>query len=79
MFFPKGPTWPKIPYLKPQLSSIKYQKEFLKYINSKEYIKLSKVLQKHQSLIIYSFILIHFLMSENDKNAPLIVCDFHTK
>ena len=79
MLFPKGPTWPKILYLKPRLSSIQYQKEFLKYINSKEYIELSKVLQKHQSSIIYSFIFIHFLMSENDKNVPLIVCDFHTK
>ena len=40
---------------------------------------LSEVLQKHQSSIIYSFIFIHSLMSENDKNVPLIVCDFHTK
>ena len=40
---------------------------------------LSEVLQKHHSLIIYSFIIIHSVMSENDKNVPLIVCDFHTK
>ena len=40
---------------------------------------LSDVLQKHQSSIIYSFIFIHSLTSENDKNVPLIVCDFHTK
>ena len=41
---------------------------------------LSEVLQKHQSSIIYSFIFIHSLMSENEKNGPfLIVCDFHTK
>ena len=39
----------------------------------------SDVLQKHQISIIYSFIFIHSLMSENDKNVPLIVCDFHTK
>ena len=43
----------------------------------------SEILQKHQSSviysIIYSFIFIHSLMSENDKNVPLIVCDFHTK
>ena len=39
---------------------------------------LSEVLQKHQSSIIYSRIFIHSLMSENDKNVPLIVCDFHT-
>ena len=40
---------------------------------------LSEVLQKHHSSIIYSFIFIHSVMSENDKNVPLIVCDFHTK
>ena len=40
---------------------------------------LSEVLQKHHSSIIYSFILIHSVMSENDKNVPLIVCDFRTK
>ena len=40
---------------------------------------LSKVLQKHKSSIIFSFIFIHSLISENDKNVPLIVCDFHTK
>ena len=40
---------------------------------------LCEVLQKHQSSIIYSFIFIHSLVSENDKNVPLIVCDFNTK
>ena len=40
---------------------------------------LSEVLQMHQSTIKYSFIFIHFLMSENDRNVPLIVCDFQTK
>ena len=40
---------------------------------------LSQVLLKHQSSVIYSFIFIHSLMSENNKNVPLIVCDFHTK
>ena len=39
----------------------------------------SEVLQKHHSSIIYSFIFIHAVMSENDKNVPLIVCDFHMK
>ena len=38
-----------------------------------------KSFQKHQSSIIYSFTFIHSLMSENDKNVTLIVCDFHTK
>ena len=32
---------------------------------------LSVVLQKHDSLIIYSFIFIHSVMSENDKNMRL--------
>ena len=36
-------------------------------------------LQKHQSLMIYSFIFIHSVISENDKIIPLIVCNFHTK
>ena len=40
---------------------------------------LSEVLQIHQSSVIHSFIFIHSLMSENDKNVPLLVCDFHTK
>ena len=40
---------------------------------------LTEVLQKHQSSVIYSFVFIHSVMSENDKNVPLIVCDFHTK
>ena len=40
---------------------------------------LSKVVQKHQSSIIDSFIFIHSVISENDRNVPLIVCDFHTK
>ena len=40
---------------------------------------LSEVLQKHQSSIIYSFIFIHSLMSENDKTVCLIICDLHIK
>ena len=40
---------------------------------------LSEVLQIHQSSVIHSFIFIHSLMSENDKNVPSIVRDFHTK
>ena len=40
---------------------------------------LSEVLQKYQSSIIYSFIFIHSLMRENDKNVPLISFDFHSK
>ena len=35
----------------------------------------SEVLQMHQTAIIYSFIFIHSLVSENDKNVPLIVSD----
>ena len=40
---------------------------------------LSEVLQKHQSSIIYSFIFIRSLMSENDKTVCLIICDLHMK
>ena len=36
---------------------------------------LSEVLLIHQRSVIYSFIFIHSLMSENDKNVPSIVCD----
>ena len=31
---------------------------------------LSEVQQKHQSSVLYSFVFIHFLMSEADKNVP---------
>ena len=40
---------------------------------------LCEVLQKHKSSIIFSFIFIHSLMSENDKKVLLIIRDFHTK
>ena len=36
-------------------------------------------LQKHQSAMRYSFILIHFVVQEVEKNAPLIDCGFHMK
>ena len=31
---------------------------------------LSRVIQRHQSSVIHSFIFVHSLMSENDKNVP---------
>ena len=40
---------------------------------------LSQVLEKHQNSVIYSFVFIHSLMSENDKSVPSIVFDFHMK
>ena len=40
---------------------------------------LSEVIQRHQSSVIHSFIFIHSLMSENNKNVHSIVCEFHTK
>ena len=40
----------------------------LKYINSKE-SNDSQVLQEHQTSTKYSFIFIHFVTSENDKNV----------
>ena len=52
-FVPKGLTRLKMLYLKLQLFSILQQ----------------KVLQKHKSSIIYSFIFIHSMMSENDKKG----------
>ena len=77
-FFSKGPTCPKILYLKPQLFSILWQKEFLKYINSQESNGSLKSF-KNIKVQSYSVIFIHSLANKNDKNVPLIVCDFHTK
>ena len=50
-----------------------------KIYRAKRELWLSEVLQIHQSSVIHSFIFIHSLMSENDKNVPSIVCDFQTK
>ena len=66
----------------PKTSTILYSvtKEISKKIYQLEReLWLSEVLQIHQSSVIHSFIFIHSLMSENDKNVPSIVCDFHTK
>ena len=65
----------------PKTSTILYStiKGISKIYQLERELWLSEVLQKHQSSIIYSFIFIHSLMSENDKNIPLIVCDFHTE
>ena len=54
-------------------------KEVSKIYQLERELRLSEVLQIHQSSVIHSFIFIHSLISENDKNAPSIVCDFHTK
>ena len=55
-------------------------KEISKIYQLERELWLSEVLQIHQSSVIHSsFIFIHSLMSENDKNAPSIVCDFRTK
>ena len=54
-------------------------KEISKIYQLERELRLSEVLQIHQSSVIHSFIFIHSLMSENDKNVPSIVCDFHTK
>ena len=65
-----------------QLFGILLQKEFLKYINSKESnasLKSFKRIEIQSYIHSYSFIFIHSLLSENDKNVPLIVCDVHTK
>ena len=67
-------------YLKPQLFSILQQREFLTYINSKESnASLKSVKSIKVQTYIYSYSFIHSVMSENDKNVPLIVCDLHTK
>ena len=65
----------------PKTSTILYsvRKEISKIYQLGKELWLSEVLQIHQSLVMHSFIFIHSLMSENDKNVPSIVCDFHTK
>ena len=72
------PTWPKILHIKPQLSLF-YNKRNFWNISTLKRVWLSEVLQKHQSPIMYLFIFIHSLMSENDKNVPSIIRDFRTK
>ena len=65
----------------PKTSTILYSvtKEISKIYQLERELWLSEVLQIHQSSVIHSFIFFHSLMSENDKNVPSIVCDFHTK
>ena len=65
----------------PKTSTILYSvpKEIFKICQLERELWLFEVLQIHQSSVIHSFIFIHSLMSENDKNVPSIVCDFHTK
>ena len=65
----------------PKTSTILYSvtKGISKIYQLKREFWLSEVLQIHQSSVIHSFIIIHSLMSENDKDVPSIVCDFHTK
>ena len=65
----------------PKTSTILYSvtKGISKIYQLKRELRLSEVLQIHQSSVIHSFTFIHSLMSEIDKNVPSIVCDFHTK
>ena len=65
----------------PKTSTILHSvtKEISKIYQLERELWLSEVLQIHQSSVIHSFIFIHSLMNENDKNVPSIVCDFHTK
>ena len=65
----------------PKTSTILYSvtKGISKIYQLKKELWLSEVFQIHHSSVIHSFIFIHSLMSENDKNVPSIICDFHTK
>ena len=40
---------------------------------------LSEILQKHESSVIYSFVLIHSARSEIDKSVHSMHCGFHMK
>ena len=61
----------------PKTSTILYSvtKGISKIYQLERELWLSEVLQINQSSVIHSFIFIHFLMSENNKNVPSIVCD----
>ena len=51
-------------------------------MNSKESngsLKFFKSIKVQSYINSYSLIIIHYLISENDKSVPLIVCDFHSK
>ena len=65
----------------PKTSTILYSiaKGISKIYQLERELGLSEVIQRHQSSVIHSFIFIHSLMSENDKNVHSIVCEFHTK
>ena len=65
----------------PKTSTILYSiaKGISKIYQLERELGISEVIQRHQSSVIHSFIFIHSLMSENDKNVPSIVCGFHTK
>ena len=65
----------------PKTSTILYSvtKGISKIYQLRRELWLSEVLQIPQSSVIHSFIFIHSLISENDKNVPSIVCDFHMK
>ena len=65
----------------PKTSTILYSivKGISQIYQLKRELGFSEVIQRHQSSVIHSFIFIHSLMSENDKNVPSIVCEFHTK
>ena len=60
-FAPNGSTRLKILYLRLRLLSIPSQKEFLKYVNSKE---------SKGSLKSFESIKAEFAMNENDKKVP---------
>ena len=77
--FPKG-TYIAQTFI-PKTSTILYSvtEGISKIYQLERELWLSEVLQIHQSSVTHSFIFIHSLMSENDKNVPSIVCDFHTK
>ena len=77
--FPQGTYIPQT--FIPKTSTILYSvtKGISNIYQLKRELWLSEVLQIHQNSVIHSFIFIHSLMSESDKNVPLIVCDFHTK
>ena len=67
-------------YVKTSTILYSITKGILKYINSKESNGSLKSFEsiKVQSYI-HSYSFIHSVMSENDKNVPLIACDFRMK
>ena len=78
-FFPKGPTrFCSFEFRTSVGLSSMAKRIFEMYLLEREQ-QLSEVFQKHQSSVIYSFIFIHYVMSQTDRNVHSMHCGFYMK